>query len=170
VNETKKWLTAEWQQKCLDAMRETLDVHADLKREMVEFLLREGLWDASKLGWEAAVTKFNACLRPESRECFSNLVLWALVKRFDRLSWFYAMADDLGFEIPRRKATEERRIELLERYTAALEQTNKLLASAADDFRGIDSHDTALRIHRVIREGGAHFSIADDSRREAPTV
>jgi hypothetical protein len=167
MSDDSKWLRPEWSQRCLAAMADTLDVNADLKREMIQFLLDSGFWDASKLEWPAAVTKFNACLRPDNRENFSNLQLWGLMKRFERYAWFEAMADDLGFEI-RRKPTEERRIELLNRLVVALEQANSISAAAQAELHALDI-EHPLRVHPALRQGPGSFSLPD-AHFDAPSV
>jgi len=159
MSATQKWLSAEWQQRCLDALKDTLDVNSDLKRDMVQFLFDEGFWDPARLEWSAAVTKFNACLRPDTRENFSNIQLWALIKRFNRLSWFFAMADDLGFEV-RKKATEERRIEIVERLLTGIEQANKLSAQALAALQQLGAPVPASRLHPAVREGNANFAFS----------
>ena len=150
MSEKRRWLSAEWRQRCLDAMRLSMDVHDDLKREMIQFLIDEGFWDQD-LKWASAVNKFNACLRPDDPTQFSNVALWALVKRFERFDWFYAMAADLGFEV-RRKSTEERKLELLERIAAAVEANNKTVGAALNDLQTLEPA-LVSRLHRVIKDG-----------------
>lgn len=162
MQDDTKWLRQEWQQKCLQAMRDTLDVNGDIKREMVQFLLDTGFWAPEKLDWDAAVVKFNTCLRPDSRENFSNLQLWALMKRFDRHAWFKAMADDLGYEI-RRKPSDERRSEILERFVLALETNQRLLSELSADRDLLEAVGGSQHVHRALRQGPGNFSLPDDT-------
>jgi hypothetical protein len=118
------WLDAGWQERGLQALRDTLDVDPRTRKAMVQFLFDEGFWDGERLSWDAAIARWNDCLNPTKPSFFKLGELWALMARFDRHHLFLAMADDLGYDV-RRKATEERQQELLERLTLLLERVDR---------------------------------------------
>ena len=151
------WLDAAWMQRGLDALRDTLDVNADVKRQMIEFLFDSGLWDRSKLTYDAAVTKFNANMNPEKAGNWKQSEIWALMRRFERYQLFYAMADDFGFEV-RKKATTERVQELLERIAKCGETYNRTIAECGGDLRRLGSGGAELRIHPRIAAGEGSFA------------
>lgn len=159
---TRPWMDLTWQQMALDALRSTLDVDADMKRTMVEFLFETGLWDRDRLTWDAAITKFNSCLNPAKPEKFSLLEIWALAKRFDRHDLALAMIADLGYETPRRRTTEERRQELLERIASAYERSNTEIAAYMAELLRLGTEGPPLRLHPAIVEGKASFSQMPD--------
>lgn len=137
------WINEAWLRDAFEALEQTLKVDSRLKREMIQFLFDEGFWDEKKLGWQAAEARFNACLNPAKSDAFFKLgEAWALMKRFNRHQFFLAMADDLGYEV-RRKPTEERRQELLERIAVVTEScARQLEASNAELARlGDPAHD-----------------------------
>lgn len=101
-----------WARQAFQALRQTLDVDDHTRKEMIQFLMDEGFWDAS-LAWPTAVARWNSCLNPTKSEFFKLGELWALMRRFRRHDLFLAMANDLGFEV-RERPTEERRQQLLE--------------------------------------------------------
>lgn len=110
-----------WLRKAHQALRQTLDVDARVRNEMIQFLFDEGFWDPEKLKWESAVSRFNDNNNP-TKETFWKLgELWALMMRFGRHQLLHAMAESLGYEL-RVLPTEARRIDLLERLIAL--QTN----------------------------------------------
>lgn len=121
---TGGWLDARWQERGLAALRDTLDVDPRTRKAMVQFLFDEGFWDAKTLTWPAAIARWNDCLNPGKNSFFKLGELWALMLRFERHDLFLAMADDLGYDV-RRKATEERQQELLERLTQLLERVDR---------------------------------------------
>lgn len=158
----------EWMQRCLDAMRDTLDVDSALKQQMIDFLFAEGFWDSRRLGAAAARTRFNACLNPGKPDFFKLSELWALMKRFRRYGLLYAMLDDMGFERPRQLPTRLRRDELA-RQIAALRQTQEeALAelehqlTLLDDAAVLEEPAERLRVHPAMREPGPRFSADGD--------
>lgn len=118
------WLDADWQERGLQALRDTLDVDPRVRKAMVQFLFDEGFWDEQHLTWAAAIARWNDCLNPGKPSFFKLGELWALMSRFGRHQLFLAMADDLGYEV-RRKATEERQQALLERLTTTMERMER---------------------------------------------
>jgi len=146
------WLTPEWMQYGQDALKASLDVNSDMKRQMVEFLLDSGLWDRSKLSYDSALGRFNACLNPAQPEFFRGPHLWALMRRFDRHALFLAMAEDLGYEV-RKKPTEERRQELMERLLAALEDNTRIAGLAQDTLARFEQVGAQLHVHPAFRRG-----------------
>jgi hypothetical protein len=154
------WLDDQWFTGAGEALREMMEISPGQKRDMIQFLLDEGFWDAERLSWEAAVTRFNACLNPNKRDAsFKVSELWALAKRFDRHQLFVAIVQDLGYEV-RVKPTEERRQELLERIAVATEQCAAVLAGAKAELGRIDQAPAAPRVHSAPRH---HFSKAADA-------
>lgn len=104
-----------WFEDAYRALTDTLRVDARGKRDMIQFLLDEGFWDAEKLSWPAAEARFNACLNRHKGDAHFKLgELCALMVRFDRHQFFLWQADMLGYEV-RRKASLERVQELAER-------------------------------------------------------
>jgi hypothetical protein len=125
------WIDERWLQSAFDSMRRTFyEIDPQLKREMIQFLLDEGFWDAQKLTWDAAVARFNACLNPNKADTFFKLgEIWALMKRFERFDLLIAMADDLGFDLAPRP-TEARRQQLLLRIAEATEKCTAAVEGA----------------------------------------
>lgn len=153
----ERWLSLEWQQRALNALKDTLDISQDYKRQMIQFLFDEGFWDENKLSWDGALSRYSGCLNPDRPECFRNVEIWALMKRFRRYAWLQAMADDLGFEL-HPVPSEERRQALLVRLTEGVERSNAVLAEAMDLLKQGDG-GRSVTIHRAIREGEASFAI-----------
>jgi len=157
------WLDPLWQQSCLDALKAMLDVDARTKRSMIEFLLEEGFWSRDKLDYDSAVARFNSCMNPRKPEFFKTSELWALAKRFDRPELILAMVEDLGYERPRRRPTEERRQLLLERIADGVARLDTTLAAARAELARIDAAAPAPRIDPLLREGGvAAFARPDE--------
>jgi len=156
------WLDAAWMQRGLDALKDTLDVSPELKKQMIEFLLSEGFWEQEKLTYEGAVNKFNGNLNPERAGHFKPSELWALARKFNRHQFFLAVMEDLGYERPRMKATEERRQELLERIADGQAAYNRLLEESAGDLRRLGSSGVALRLNPTIAERRGHFAMDDE--------
>ena len=154
----RRWLDPVWMQHGLDALRETLDVGPNLKPQMIDFLLKEGFWDGEKLSWESATARFNGCLNPNKADFFKFSEIWALMKRFDRHALFHAMAADLGYEEPRRKTTEARRLELLERLVVAVERLGVERDSVVSELDRLGIGQ-AVRLDPAIREGVGRFSL-----------
>lgn len=154
------WLDDQWFTGAGEALREMMEISPQAKRDMIQFLLDEGFWDAERLSWEAAVTRFNACLNPNKRDAtFKVSELWALAKRFDRHQLFVAIMHDLGYEV-RIRPTEERRQALLERIAVATEQCAKAIAGAQAELGRIDQAPAAPRVPAAQRH---HFSKAADA-------
>lgn len=158
-----RWITPAWVQGALDALRDAFDVDAHHKREMIEFLYAEGLWDRTKLTWDAAITKFNACLNPDKPDRFSLVEIWVLSKRFDRPQLVIAMLEDLGYEAPRRRASEERRQAALERLSAAVERNGELMTLALQELRNCGLEGHAVRVHPAVAAGRGNFAWPDDA-------
>jgi hypothetical protein len=133
------WLDSQWMEAGLEALRDTLLVEPRLRKQMIEFLLEEGLWDSEKLSWDAAVARWNACLNPKRPEFFKQSESWALMKRFQRFALFQAMAEDLGFEV-KRIPTEERRQNLLERIAEAQERAASVTEACTQELQRLESH------------------------------
>lgn len=150
----ERWLTREWMQQGLDALRETVDANPDLKRQMIEFLFDTGMWDSTKLRADNAITRFNACLNPDQPETFKTMHIWALMKRFGRHQLFLAMAADLGYEV-HRIPTEARRQAALENLAAAIEKSNDEVAQARAVLDGIYQDGVAVRPHPAFNRGGS---------------
>ena len=150
-----EWLSPEWMQRGLEALKATLDVDNDLKCQMVQFLFDCGLWNADNLSWDAGMARFNAALNPNKPQVkFSLAEIWALMRQFARHELLFAMCDDLGYEQPRKLATEQRRQELLERLAAAIEQANRLSEQAAAELGRLHVQRAPRRIHPALRDGG----------------
>ncbi len=131
------WLDNSWMQAGLEALRDTLAVDPRLRKQMIEFLLEEGLWDEEKLTWDAAIARWNACLNPRRPEFFKIVEIWALMKRFHRFGLFEAMALDLGFRataIP----TEERLQYILERIAEAHERSAAVIEALGHELSRLD--------------------------------
>lgn len=154
----RQWITPDWMQLGVDAMRETLDGDPRLKRQMVQFLLDESFWDTDKLGWDGALARFNACLNPARSEFFKLSEVWALMKRFDRHHTFLAMAHDLGYEV-RRRSTEERKQELLERLVLAMERLGHEREFALAEAERLASVPPDRGMDPVVRAGSGRFSM-----------
>lgn len=128
------WIDEGWLRKAFEALKSTFDKSDQkLKQEMIQFLLDEGFWDPERLKWDSAVARFNGCLNPNKDDFFKIGEAWALMKRFGRHELFLAMAEDLGYEV-RRKPTEERRMELLERIATASERLDMTIAEATREM------------------------------------
>ena len=157
----ERWISPAWMQSALDALRESLDVDPHQKREMIEFLYAETLWDRSKLSWDAAIAKFNSCLNPDKADRFTLVEIWALCKRFDRPQLAIAMLEDMGYERPRRRASEERRQAALERLGSAMERSGELLAQALHELRtcGVEGH--TVRLHPAVAAGRGNFALPE---------
>jgi hypothetical protein len=160
-----RWLSPEWMQLGLDALTETVGTGPDLKRQMIEFLLRSGLWDGSKMTYESALNRFNACLNPSQPETFKTAHIWALMKRFGRHQLFFAMAKDLGYEV-RPVPTEERRLAAIERLTLAIEQGSDVINRARDELVHLEQPGAAVRPHAAFRAPGGSFSHGDGETSE----
>lgn len=153
------FVDAAWMQRGLDALREAFDTNAALKSQMVQFLFDAGFWDANRLHWDAAITRFNQCMNPSRSDVnFKLAEVWALTKRFRRYALFFAMCDDLGFERPRQIPTEARHQQLLERTADAIEALAENLAYVRGEFERLGVPDPTTRIHPGLREGGS-FSV-----------
>ena len=137
------WIDEGWLRSAFQALTDTLKVEPRLKRDMIQFLFDEGFWDEKKLGWPGAETRFNACLNPLKGDTFFKLgEVWALMKRFGRHELFLAMAEDLGYDV-RRKATEERRQELLERIAIATEACTSVVGANTAELARLDPFEHA---------------------------
>lgn len=155
------WTDDVWARNAFRALKETLDADGALKRDMIQFLLDEGFWDNATLrNWDSAVARFNACLNPNKSEFFKIGELWALMKRFGRHQLFLAMADDLGYDV-RRRPTEERRIELLERIARALERSETEVSGSLAELERLTT-GTAESKANPLPGGKAHFSLAEN--------
>jgi hypothetical protein len=151
------WLDPLWMQRGLDALRETLDVDASTKRDMIEYLFEEGFWDRDRLSWDAAIARFNACLNPNKSEFFKLSELWALMKRFRRHQLLHTLAADLGCEV-RVIPTEERRQALLERLADAQETLATAQQEIAAELARLSPGET-VRLHPAVRAQDAKFSV-----------
>jgi hypothetical protein len=120
------WIDAAWSARGLAALHAMLDVDDHTRKAMIQFLFDEGFWDAHRLTWDAAVSKWNDGKNPSKPGFFKFGELWALALRFDRHQLFLAVMEDLAYEV-RRTPTEERRQLLLERMTAAVESCEQTL-------------------------------------------
>ncbi|NUS37625.1 MAG: hypothetical protein HOQ02_01170 [Lysobacter sp.] len=161
------WFDEAWLRRAFEALKETLDADPRLKRDMIQFLLDEGFWDTEKLKWDSAVARFNGCLNPNKDDFFKLGEAWALMKRFGRHQLFLAMAEDLGYEV-RRRPTEERRQELLERIAVAAEKCERTMAEVHGDLARLEGPvSTAASIPTQGNGQRMQFS-KDGSRREVP--
>lgn len=112
------------------ALKETLRVSPQIKRDMIQFLLDEGFWPED-MKWPTAEARFNSCLSPSKSEFFKISELWALMKQFGRHQLFLAMAEDLGYEVRRRTELERVQLlleEVLDRLNDRDERDRKLIA------------------------------------------
>lgn len=166
--EQTAWVTPEWLQRAHTALAKTVDTNAELKRQMVEFLLDSGLWNKDEATWDNSVNRFSACINPARPQYFKFVELWALMKRFEIYDLYYAMSDDLGFEV-RLKSTPERIFEELRRITAASEQSATLAALALQVLETAGKGGPTLRVHPSIRDGSASFSMGAESTELPPT-
>lgn len=160
------WIDESWLRSAFEALEATLKVDARLKRDMIQFLFDEGFWDTEKLSWPAAEARFNACLNPNKSDFFKIGELWALMKRFGRHELFLAMADDLGYEV-RRKPTEERRMELLERIAIATERCEAASTTAAAELIRLERTPDS-KVARLPGGGRPSFSLDDGTRAGVP--
>lgn len=110
-----------WLRKAHQALKQTLEVDSNTRRDMIQFLFDEGFWDEKTLSWDSAVARFNDCNNPTKTQFWKLGELWALMLRFERLQLFHAMAESFGYEV-RPLPTEARRIALLERIVANQER------------------------------------------------
>jgi len=165
------WRDPEWLQRGLDALKATLDVEPQLKRDMFLFLIEEGFWDGSRLTDAAAQTKFNACMNPAKPEYFKLTEIWVLMKRFQRHELLHAMAADLGFEplklIPQELRREDLVLKLERLRETAAEQEARLLQEIEQLDGYTESADRRgdaqrLRVHPAMRETGVRFSLPED--------
>lgn len=161
MNHDDAWVTPDWQQRGLNALRATLDVDSATKRDMIEFLFATGLWDREKLSWQAAVTRFNACLNPDKGDFFKLAEVWVLMKRFHRFDLLYAMAEDLGFAPLQERPTEARRQQLLERLAEAHERHAVALEELSGELARLGMPEDALRMHAAMGDPGAKFDVDD---------
>jgi len=127
------WIDAAWSARGLAALHAMLDVDDHTRKAMIQFLFDEGFWDAHRLTWDAAVSKWNDAKNPGKPGFWKIGELWALALRFERHHLFLAVMEDLGYEV-RRTPTEERRQLLLERMTAAVESCEQTLNTARTEL------------------------------------
>jgi len=146
------WIDAAWSARGLAALHAMLDVDDHTRKAMIQFLFDEGFWDAHRLTWDAAVSKWNDGKNPSKPGFFKFGELWALALRFDRHQLFLAVMEDLAYEV-RRTPTEERRQLLLERMTAAVESCEQTLNTTRTEL-------ARLRLSTVPRDVTARSSDA----------
>lgn len=132
------FLDVSWHQRGLDALKETLDVDARGKQQMIEFLFDEGFWDRETLSHKAALARFNAALNPAQPGFFKTSELWALMKRFQRFALLQAMVEDMGFALM-PLPTEARRQDLMLRLAEALERNTTAMDAARAELERIDA-------------------------------
>lgn len=155
------FLDDSWFERAFDALKETFPRDKHLRKEMIQFLYDEGFWDPEKLSWEAAEKRFEGNTNPARSDTNWKLgEVWALMKRFGRHDFAIAMIDDLGYDV-RRKATEERLQDLLERATNALERSESTNAGLRAELARITNGTT---VEPRTRAGAPrpHFSRADE--------
>lgn len=153
----RDWVSPEWSQRAMNVLQETLDVHPELKVEMVKFLIDNGFW-SDKLTAHSAMSRFNGNLNPDRPgEFFKLSEVWALMKRFGRHALFVAMAEDLGYEV-RRKPTDERILDAVERLAHELQRSNDA-AQLARQQLGFLTEVHPLRIHPVFQRGAGAFDM-----------
>lgn len=158
-----RFLDPIWIQRGSDALRETLDVDHASKVAMVQFLLDEGFWNKETLkSFDAALQRFNDCLNPGKSANFKLCEVWALMKRFRRPQLLYALCEDLGFERPRERTSDERQQELLARIA---DNQQRLVALVEADMAELArlGQVPKLRLHPAVREGRGSFSRPDDT-------
>lgn len=164
-------MDAQWMQRGLDALRQTLDVDDATKRDMIEYLFDSGLWDRQHLSWTAAVARFNGCLNPGKKEFFKLAEVWALMKHFGRYTLLVAIADDLGFKPLEFMPSAEREQAMMESLTAkltGLQAEMSRLQAALSDAVGIAVADPRpLRMHPMFADGHGSFSRSSEDD-EAP--
>lgn len=135
-----------WLRKAHRALKETLEVGDDsLKRQMVQFLLDEGFWDANSLKWESALERFNANNNPTKASYWKIGEVWALMLRFGRHDLAHAMAESLGYEL-RPIPTEERRQALLQRAVSLLEESHQQQAELRAEIERL----AAMPVERTV--------------------
>lgn len=118
-----------WLRRAFNAMQSMLDVDVRTRNAMIQFLIDEGFWSAEKLSnFDSAIAKWNACKNPQKSEFFKVSELWALALRFERHDLFAAIVEDLGYEPLRRRPTEERRQDLLQRIADVTERQQQEIA------------------------------------------
>lgn len=154
------WLDQSWQERGLQALRDTLDVDPRQRRQMIQFLFDEGFWDEKTLTWPAAVARWNDCLNPTKPSFFKLGELWALMARFDRHHLFLAMADDLGYDV-RRKATSERQQELMERLCTSLEHIEREMGDTRSKLARLQLPSAELAVNGLRPEVVARFALDD---------
>lgn len=121
---TVPFIDETWLRKAHRALKETLEVDDATKRQMVQFLLDEGFWDANALKWESAIGRFNDNNNPTKASYWKLGEVWALMLRFGRHDLAHAMAESLGYEM-RVIPTEERRQALLHRAVVLIEESHQ---------------------------------------------
>ena len=137
------WIDDQWFDSARAAMAEMFAVDPSTKSQMIQFLLDEGFWDSERLSWDAAVTRFNACLNPNKRDAhFKISEVWAIAKRFERPHLFIAIVQDLGYDVI-QIPTEARRQQLLERIARASEECTRVIAAASAELERLPSHGAA---------------------------
>ncbi|MDN5924171.1 MAG: hypothetical protein L0H70_04140 [Xanthomonadales bacterium] len=152
------WLDVGWTQRGLDALRDTLDVDAATKRDMIQFLFDEGFWDGERLTWPAAVARFNACNNPSKSEFWKLSELWALARRFERHALLHAMAEDMGFEL-RRVPTQERLQGLLERLVQTQTEVAAAIEASSAELARLQGGEQSLRIDPRLHDAGPKFAL-----------
>jgi hypothetical protein len=158
------WLTPHWIQRGFDVLRATLDHSQRDKVEAVEFLFACGMWDRTKQTHDAAISRYNSNLNPEKAMQFKLSEIWALMKHLRRFDLLHAMAEDCGFRLV-AIPTEERKQELLERFTTAMEANNAIAQQALAELQGIDTPQQIVpAVAAAVREGGAFFDVPEDAR------
>lgn len=161
-----RFLDPIWMQRNLDALRETLDVDPAMRRDMIQFLFDEGLWDRETLSWSGAEARFAGCLNPSKQVFFKFSEILALMKRFRRYALLYAICEDLGFERPRQKPTEERRQELMQRLVDTEQKLLDELTAGRAELARLDEAPN-VHLHPAIKEGRGSFSQQDPAARDA---
>jgi hypothetical protein len=166
-------ISPEWSQRALWAMRETLDVDADLKGQMVDFLLATRLWaielekrPANRAEEDlairsAALHRFSRCLNPNQPERFTWQVIMALCSRFQRPGLLQFMAEDMGYEL-RRLTSDERLQAAFERLAEAEERSNALREREIQVLESLGAKSRLMKIHPAIRAGTASFCKSAD--------
>lgn len=145
------YLDEQWFERGFAALLESLNFDADTRKNAIQFLFDEGFWDSEKLSWGAAEGRFRDCCNRNKGDATWKLPeVWALMKRFGRHHFAIAMIEDLGYDVTRR-ATEQRKQDLLERAVRALEQAESACAGLSGEIARFIDEDVRASVPRPSR-------------------
>ncbi len=153
--ETNKpsWLTPQWFQRGLNALREQMDPSPQAKRAAIEFLLDNGFWGKDGLTYESAESRYNNNLNPAKPTQFKSSEILAVGIYLGRRQYVDFQASEMSCEV-RPIPTEERHQRLLEEVINSFARHNELLERVSGQM-DIAKLAPYLRVHPAFIEGGA---------------